>query len=66
MYISIPWYDMLKPCVGLCTNFYCQLVGRPLVDDSMLINYLTNRYEVSLLRLFFPSVCPRSNDHGPS
>lgn len=26
-----------------------QLVGRPLVDDTMLINYLTNRYGVGFL-----------------
>lgn len=33
-----------------------KLVGRPLVDDSMLINYLTNRYEVSFIRpKFLPS-----------
>lgn len=25
-----------------------QLVGRPLIDDNVLINYLNNRYGVSL------------------
>lgn len=31
-----------------------------MVDDSLLINYLTNRYEVSLSHLSFPSVRPCS------
>jgi mediator of RNA polymerase II transcription subunit 5 len=33
-----------------------KLVGRPLVDDSMLVNYLTNRDKVSFIRpKFLPS-----------
>lgn len=30
-----------------------QLVGRPLVDDALLVNYLTNRYEVCWTHLHF-------------
>ena len=29
-------------------NIRSKLVGRPLIDDSMLINYLNNRYGVSI------------------
>ena len=36
-------------CDVRCMADWQQVVGRPLVDDTILINYLTNRYQVSLI-----------------
>lgn len=39
-----------------------QLAGRPLVDDSMLINYLSNRYEVRSHPLTDPAAWGTNSD----
>lgn len=40
---------------GLLVTNWLKVVGRPLVDDTILINYLTNRYQVSCMSYSFGS-----------
>lgn len=48
MFISTRWYVLSLHLISPVAKML-KLVGRPLVDDTILINYLTNRYQVSAI-----------------